>query len=656
MLKIRVIPVLLLRNGGLEKSIQFRDYVYIGCPINTARVFNGMNADELILLDITATNEGRIVRPEVVSEIAEECCMPITVGGGIDSINDIRRLLEAGADRIVINTAAAEGRRVVAEGADRFGSQCIVVSIDTRRMSDRSYEVFTHGGKKPTGLDPVQLAVEMEKEGAGEILLTSIDRDGTMSGYDIELIRKVSDSLTIPLIACGGAGSVAHLADAVNRGRASAVACGAFFLFYGARRTVLITYPTDEDLRKYLKSEQIRNKDRVAFSLKRKENFMRSPLIRKESKRCRRCIMDVNIPGVLLNAEGICNHCQIHDRLENVFPVGTEGQKILEAITTRIKEAGKGDPHDCVVGVSGGRDTSYCLYMTKTMGLRPLAVHFDNGWDSMIAKENIKKLCDNLKVDLQTVIADWEESRELTNCTIRASVPYIDLTDDAGIASALYRTAAREGIRYIILSHSFREEGITPLKWNYFDGRYIRSLIKRFCRIKLKHFKNVDIHHMFYWIFIQGIRVVNITNYYNDAGDHVERLLKEKFDWVDTGQHHFDNEIFALVYYYARHKFSFDWRVVELSAKVRTGTITRERALAAMQEVPFFENKELVAYCLKKQRISAQEWEEIMAAPRKYFYDYPTWYPYLKLFKYGIKWISRANILPGQAYEKYFEV
>ena len=146
-------------------------------------------------------------------------------------------------------------------------------------------------------------------------------------------------------------------------------------------------------------------------------------------------------------------------------------------IVEQVKRDGRGRPYDCIVGISGGRDTCYCLYMTKQLGLRPLAVHFDNGWDSEIAKTNLRNVLEKLDVDLHTVVADWEESRELTNCTIRASLPYLDMTDDVGIVSALYRTAAKEKIRWIIHSHSFRSEGINPLKWNYMDGRLVRQII-----------------------------------------------------------------------------------------------------------------------------------------------------------------------------------
>lgn len=370
---------------------------------------------------------------------------------------------------------------------------------------------------------------------------------------------------------------------------------------------------------------------------------------------CRRCVMDTDIPGVRLDDQGICNHCGIHDKLDQLYPTGETGRREMEQLADRVRKAGKGRDYDCVVGVSGGRDTSYCLYMTKQLGLRPLAVHFDNGWDSDTAKSNLSKVCRKLDVDLHSVIADWEESRELTNCTIRACVPYIDLTDDVGIARALYDSAVQEGVRYIMLSHSYREEGITPLKWNYMDGRYVRSLIRQFSRFPLKKFRNVDLHHMFYWHIIKRIKVVNITNFYNDAGKHVERLLSDEFGWVDTHQHHYDNEIFALVFHYARRKFGIDWRVFEFAAKVRTGVMTRDEAIESLQTSPPFETDENIAYCLKKQGIGHDEWNAIIAAPNKYFTDYPNYHTFLKLLRWPIKLLGRMNFLPSYSYEKYFE-
>lgn len=261
MLKTRVIPCLLLREWGIEKSIQFKDHVYVGSPINAARVFNAHRVDELILLDIQATGQGRGPIREIIAQIAEETCMPLTVGGGVRSCDEAWKLLQAGADRIAINSYGVERPEIFREGAERFGRQCMVASIDARRGADGQYEAFTHGGTRGTGRDPLDLAQEFEALGAGEILLNSIDRDGTMSGYDIELVRRVADAVKIPLIALGGAGKVQHFAAAIHEGHAAAVAAGAFFLFYGRRRTVLITYPNDKALAGAIGSDLVRWKN-----------------------------------------------------------------------------------------------------------------------------------------------------------------------------------------------------------------------------------------------------------------------------------------------------------------------------------------------------------------------------------------------------------
>lgn len=362
------------------------------------------------------------------------------------------------------------------------------------------------------------------------------------------------------------------------------------------------------------------------------------------------------MPNLKFDVQGVCNHCAVHDRLNQLFPTGEEGQRVLEGFAARIRRSGRGRAYDCVVGLSGGRDTCYCLYKTKMLGLRPLAVHFDNGWDSDIAKNNIRKICTKLDVDLHTIIADWEESRELTNCTIRASVPYIDLTDDIGIISALYRTAAAENIHWIIHSHSFRCEGINPLSWNYVDARFVRSLIRRFCRIKLQKFQNTDLHHLLWWIAVKRIRTLTITNYYKDSDPAIDELLKREFDWQDTGGWHFDNEIFGLQCYYSRHKFGIDWRIIELAAMVREGMLSRDEALAQLAQTPPIERPEIVQYALKKQGISTEEFDQIMAADPKFFSDYPTYYPLLRALRLPIKLLCRMNVLPAHAYEKYFEL
>lgn len=262
MLKLRIIPILLLNGSGLVKGQQFRNPVYIGCATNAARVFNHFNVDELILLDIVATEASRGAQLNMIREIAAESFMPITVGGGIRRLDDIRALLKAGADRVVINTAAVEQPTLITAAAERFGSQCIVVSLDAWRHPDGRYEVYTHAGRHPTGLEPVAQAQAMEKAGAGEILITSIQQEGSLQGYDLALIRQVADAVSIPVIAGGGAGHPRHFAEAVAQGHASAVSAGAMFVFFGPRKTVLLNYPTDQELIPHLGEALVRRKDK----------------------------------------------------------------------------------------------------------------------------------------------------------------------------------------------------------------------------------------------------------------------------------------------------------------------------------------------------------------------------------------------------------
>lgn len=231
MLKVRLIPSLLLRSGRCIKTVQFDSYRDTGNPITASRVYDAQGADELLFLDITASTEARDTLYDIVAQTAEQCFMPLTVGGGVRTLVDIRRLLQAGADKVSINTAAVENPDFIREGAEHFGRQCIVVSIDARRLDGVRYGVFTHRATRGTGLQPVEWARRMADYGAGEILITAVDRDGTMSGYDLELVRAVADAVNVPVIASGGCGTLEHLVEAIRDGHASAVSAASIFHF-----------------------------------------------------------------------------------------------------------------------------------------------------------------------------------------------------------------------------------------------------------------------------------------------------------------------------------------------------------------------------------------------------------------------------------------
>jgi cyclase len=231
MLKVRIIPCLDVKDGRSVKGVQFVDLVDAGDPVEQARAYDAAGADELTFLDITASHENRDTIFDVVGRTAEQCFMPLTVGGGVRTVEDIRKLLLAGADKVSINSGAVTRPEFVREAAQKYGDQCIVVSIDARQTAPGKWEVFTHGGRKGTGLDAIDWARRMTDHGAGEILLTSMDRDGTKSGFDLALTRAVSDAVPVPVIASGGVGTLDHLVEGVTRGGASAVLAASIFHF-----------------------------------------------------------------------------------------------------------------------------------------------------------------------------------------------------------------------------------------------------------------------------------------------------------------------------------------------------------------------------------------------------------------------------------------
>ena len=248
MVAVRIIPCLDVKDGKVVKGIHFENLKIAGDPVENASFYSKEDADEIVFLDISATIEGRKTMVEVVKRVAEVVFIPLTVGGGINSIDDIEKLLSNGADKISINTAAVKNPKIIEESAKKFGSQCIVIAIDAKKIGEDKWEVYIESGKKPTGIDVIEWAKKVEDLGAGEILLTSIDRDGTQDGYDIELTKSVSENVNIPVIASGGAGKLEHLYDAIVYGKASAVLIASLLHFR------ILTIP---QIKSYLKEKGI---------------------------------------------------------------------------------------------------------------------------------------------------------------------------------------------------------------------------------------------------------------------------------------------------------------------------------------------------------------------------------------------------------------
>lgn len=248
MFRPRIIPVLLLQNKALVKSKAFKDYRYIGDPINAVKIFNDLKADELVFLDISATKEGRLISLDFVKNVGEEANMPFAVGGGIRSIEDIRSIIGAGAEKVIINSYAVENPDFIYQASETFGSSTIVVCIDVKKKLFGGLQTWTVSGTKSTGYSPVDFAKLMQEKGAGEIIIQSIEKDGMMNGYDIDLIRKISEAVSIPVVALGGAGNLNHMKQAFEEGFANGLAAGSMFVYYGALNGVLINYPKKSEL------------------------------------------------------------------------------------------------------------------------------------------------------------------------------------------------------------------------------------------------------------------------------------------------------------------------------------------------------------------------------------------------------------------------
>ena len=251
MKRIRVIPALLIHNNGLVKSVKFKDYKYVGDPINAVRIFNEKEVDELAIIDIDASRENRQPDLSRISEIVSEAFMPVAYGGGITSVDQVKRILSVGVEKVILNRSAFKNPSLITEVARQFGSQSVVVSIDYKRNFFGKPGVYIENGKTATGLNPVDFAKQMEEAGAGEILLNSIERDGSFEGYDLEMIEKIAHAINIPMIAVGGASSLSDFKRAIQFG-ASAVSAGSFFIFQRPHRAVLISYPSQQDLEKHV--------------------------------------------------------------------------------------------------------------------------------------------------------------------------------------------------------------------------------------------------------------------------------------------------------------------------------------------------------------------------------------------------------------------
>lgn len=370
---------------------------------------------------------------------------------------------------------------------------------------------------------------------------------------------------------------------------------------------------------------------------------------------CSRCILDFTVADIWFDEDGECKYCKIHDELEKLHPLGPGLEKELNEMVEKIRRVGQNKKYDCIVGVSGGRDSTYTLLTAVKLGLRPLAVHFDNGWNTEISVRNIKKACEKLGVELYTIVADWEEFKDLQISFLKSSTPDADIPTDYAIYSVLYHMANKEGVKYILNGHSFRTEGTSPISWTYMDPLYVKNVHKKFGKNRrFKSFPHMSVLKLQYFVFLRGIREFRLMEFIDYNKKKVDSVLKEELDWEYYGGHHHENHYTKFFQsYYLPQKFNIDKRKTELSALIRSGQIDREKALEEIKASPYHYEQETVDYVINKLEISKEEWKKIMELPIKSHDDYKTLLPFIRAMRWPIKVATKMKILPRILFLKY---
>jgi N-acetyl sugar amidotransferase len=377
-------------------------------------------------------------------------------------------------------------------------------------------------------------------------------------------------------------------------------------------------------------------------------------IIDNHLKVCSRCIFDETLSAITFDENGVCNYCKMIDNLKATYKTGTpEGEATMAKIVEQMKKDGKGKKYDVAVGVSGGTDSSYMLHLAVKWGLRPLAVHYDNTWNTSTATENIRKVTSKLKVDLYTHVTDNKESDDIFRSFFLANVLEIDGPTDIALAETMYRAASKYGIKYVLEGHSFVAEGVSPLGTGYVDGAYIKYIHRQFGRMKMKTFPNMDFMSFMKWILVKRIRKIRPLWYISYSKEEAQKFLEKEFGWSYYGGHHLENRMTAFNHaVYSPQKFDSDQRNNSISASVRAGILTHEEGLKMYAQPPYVEEG-LVEYFKKRLGFSDEEYNKVMAGPCKNYRDYRTYKKRFEKLRPLFYILAKASLVPMSFYIKY---
>ena len=646
----RLIPLLLLKNGSFVKTIQFSTDNYVGDPLNVISIFNDFEVDEVMLIDLDNSRKGKIENFDYLERIASDFQLPLTYGGGINSLEDITNVIRSGFEKVVVNSAIFTQADSLKTAVDKFGGQALIAGLDYREINGNIVPYY-NGGKEQTNLSLENWCKRIKEIGFGEVLMTNIDREGTRTGLDVMNIKKLSEMLSLPVIAHGGASSRDDLVHAINQG-ASAVAAGTIFLMQRGSESIIINYPSREEVTKMF-PDFYRDYEIRSFKSHVMKEGSTGKVISNEVM-CPRCLITSEIPNSQIS-DGTkqCFYCDVHDKLEQKYSLGEKSDLAFAKYIAKVKRDGVGKKYDCILGVSGGTDSSFLAHVMSRHGLRILAVHFDNTWNSPIATSNIYAVLNKLGIDLETYVVNNEEYDDIYRSFLYSGVRDIETPTDIGFMGTLYRYAEKYGIKHIVEGHSFRTEGISPLGWLYMDGKYIEVIQKEFGTMPLRSFPNINFWEFIKWMAFSGIQRTRPLYWLDYQKEEAKVILSNEYGWKWYGGHHLENRFTAFFHtYFFPQRFGLDFRQIELSALVRSGQLSKERAID-MFVTSRSVDLNLISFVRKRLGFSQEEFEGIMNLPKRNFYDYKTYKKRFEKLK-PLFWIlMKLNRVPESFYIKY---
>lgn len=640
---LRRIVALQLLDGRFVKTLGFRSPFYVGDPANTVSIFSELFVDELLITAIKLTRNTPPIDWEVLRRISRESSTPMSYGGGIGDVRTGLEVVNLGYEKLVINTLLFEKPQLVEELASRVGSQAISVSIDF----DGNGNIFSHGGRK---LQPynIEMALDLAIDsGAGEVILHSIDRDGTRTGFDLTSASVGLKKTQVPVVCMGGASS----REDINRALALGVSAAAssIYVSHSGPENVLLNF--DSGNRQSISASGTRGESgRIGMEVSAGNTAAIGERI------CSRCVIHDLVPGSGLSEhENLCDYCKMHDELNSKYPTGRAGEELFKQFCsslTRRRHKTRGE-YDCVIGVSGGVDSSFLLHALVEHGVRPLCVHFDNTWNSPIATENIHKMVEGAGADLITVVADNNEYDLLYKAFLEAGVKDVEAPTDIAFMATLYRVAEKYKIETIVEGHSFRTEGISPLGWLYMDGRYVEDVYRRFTGKRLKNYPNMKLPSFLRWSIFSRIQRVRPLYWFDYDKAAAREFLTRKYGWEWYGGHHLENRFTAFYHsYLVPRRFGIDFSIVELSARVRSGLMSRKDAIESLKlprRIPLL----ALSYVKNRLGYTSLEFERLMTAPHRTHKEFRTYKRTFERLAPLFAYLLKRGRVPESFYKKF---